>query len=56
MRIQLDNIFVAELKKNGYDVDYKKLVAMYQESRKHPVVQRRKKENERINRIMFGTK
>jgi hypothetical protein len=41
-----DNIFIGALREAGYDIDYKKMTAIYRESRKHPEVIARKKHNE----------
>ena len=33
MILNCDKFFVEELKKNGYDIDYKKIMQVYKESR-----------------------
>ena len=36
MIIQCDKYFAGELKKRGFDIDYKQLISAYKESRNHP--------------------
>lgn len=47
MLINCDRFFIEELQKNGYEVDYKKLTAIYQSSRKNPAY-RARREHQRI--------
>lgn len=42
MLLNLDKFFVQELQEAGYDVDYKKVVEIYQRSRKNPAYIRRR--------------
>lgn len=44
MLMSCDRFFVAEMQKNGYDVDYKKLVAIYRASRQSPAYLRRRQQ------------
>lgn len=54
--LNCDKYFILELQKNGFDIDYNKLTGIYRESRKHPGVQKRKRENAALNAAMFGDK
>jgi len=49
MYINCDLIFIEALQKAGYDIDYKKITEIYKESRKHPVVVKRKAHNAWLN-------
>lgn len=52
MMIRVDKFFIEELQKNGYDVDYKKLVEIYKSSRKNPEYIDRKVRNMRDNMLL----
>ena len=52
MRMQADNVFVDELKKAGYDIDYKKLTEIYMASRQRPEVILRRQRNSAINSMI----
>lgn len=47
MMARIDKFFIEELQKNGYDVDYKKLVEIYKSSRNNPEYINRKIRNMR---------
>ena len=51
MLMNVDKFFVKELQDRGIDVDYKKLLEIYQASRKHPGCIRRKKQREIEDRV-----
>jgi len=53
MLINLDKIFVNELKKNGYEIDYKTMVEIYRASRNSPACIARKRRNAIINNAMY---
>lgn len=47
MMLNGDRFFVEELQKNGYDIDYKKLVAIYKDSRQSDGYKNRKAKQNR---------
>lgn len=52
MLINCDKFFALALQEAGYDLDYKKLVEIYRRSRQHPEVQRRRRENQRLEEAL----
>ena len=41
--IQCDKYFVEQLKKNGYEIDYKTLINIYKDSRNNPILVKKRK-------------
>ena len=49
MLVNADKFFIAELQKNGYDIDYSKLVEIYRVSRESPACKQRKRRRDEEN-------
>lgn len=48
MLINCDKFFVEQLRERGFDLDYKKLVEIYRESRQRPAAKARRVKNQKI--------
>ena len=47
MMIRVDKFFIQTLQEAGYDIDFKRLRELYNQSRQHPEYLARKRRNER---------
>lgn len=56
MLLNCDKFFIEELQKEGYDIDYKKVVAIYKQSRQSDGFKRRqaRKQREEVEMMKAG--